>query len=85
MKKPLKECANYKNKNKYRQTDSEEAYRFLFAGDDGEELPRFLECYGFKYVEVDWIRRKARELIENKQQLRTDIFNGVSNYNRKAA
>jgi len=70
---PVKEYNGHKNRNRDRLKDYNDAYDFIF---NGERLPQFLESYGFKYLEIEWFRRKAREVIENKVSLRTDLFNG---------
>lgn len=71
-----------RKKNKDRQKIYNDAYDFIF---NGERLSQFLDSYGFKYLEIEYLRRKTRELILSKKSLRTDIFNGANNYNRKAA
>lgn len=72
MSRKVKEYANHHNRNRDRQMIYQDAYDFLF---NGSRLPEYLESYGFKCLEVEYIRRKAREAIENKIPLRTDMFN----------
>lgn len=82
MVKPIKENKHDKNRNKYRLYQYQDAYDFLF---NGERLPEYLESYGFKVLEIEYIRRKAREAIENNVKLKTDIFAGENGRLKRAA
>ena len=73
MRRKVKEYAGHKNRNRDRLSDYKDAYDFIFNGD---RLPQFLESYGFKYLEIGYIRRKAKEIIESGKSLRTDMFVG---------
>jgi hypothetical protein len=82
LKNPMKENEHNKNRNKYRLYQYQDAYDFLF---NGERLPEYLESYGFKVIEIEYLRRKAREAIENKTNLKTDLFLGNNGRLRRAA
>jgi hypothetical protein len=79
---PVKESKHNPNRNTYRSNVYKDAYDFIF---NGERLPNFLESYGFKVLEIEYLRRKAREAIENKTKLRTDMFLGNNGRLKRAA
>jgi hypothetical protein len=82
LSKPVKHNEHNKNRNKYRIYAYQDAYDFLF---NGTRLPEYLESYGFKVLEIEYIRRKAREAIENGTKLKTDIFAGENGRLKRAA